>query len=90
MNSLSWFLGAYKETLSGVWHSGAPTTPALLATQGVLKQPQFAKVLVGEPTPMVATGLLLPQLRAQVLEKLTLGTVVQARCQCNLLQVAKC
>lgn len=61
--------GAYKETLSGVWHSGAPTPP-LLASQGVLPQPQFAKVLVG-PTPMVATGLLLPQLRAQVLEKLT-------------------
>ncbi len=61
--------GAYKETLSGVWHSGSPT-PALLASQGVLPQPQFTKVLVG-PTPMVATGLLLPQLRAQVLEKLT-------------------
>ncbi len=62
--------GAYKETLSGVWHSGSPT-PALLASQGVLPQPQFTKVLVGGPTPMVATGLLLPQLRAQVLEKLT-------------------
>ncbi|CAN5399712.1 hypothetical protein BH10CYA1_BH10CYA1_00280 [soil metagenome] len=60
---------AYKETLSGVWHSGSPT-PALLASQGVLPQPQFTKVLVG-PAPMVATGLLLPQLRAQVLEKLT-------------------
>lgn len=61
--------GAYKETLSGVWHSGSPT-PALLANQGVLSQPQFAKVLVG-PEPMVATGLLLPQLRAQAVEKLT-------------------
>lgn len=61
--------GAYKETLSGVWHTGSPTPP-LLATQGVLKQPEFAKVLVG-PEPMVATGLLLPQLRAQAVEKLT-------------------
>lgn len=61
--------GAYQETLSGVWHTGAPT-PALLATQGVLKEPQFAKVLTGPP-PMVATGLLLPQLRAQAVEKLT-------------------
>jgi hypothetical protein len=65
--------GAYQETLSGVWHTGAPT-PALLAHQGVLQQPQFTKILTGLPTgpaPMMATGLLLPQLRAQAVEKLT-------------------
>jgi hypothetical protein len=60
--------GAVKESLSGVWHSGLQPT-ALLARQGVLPQSQFTKILVGPP--MVATGLLLPQLRAQALEKIT-------------------
>jgi hypothetical protein len=61
--------GAIKETLSGLWHSGL-STPPLIASQGVLPQPQFAKVLVGT-SPLVATGLLLPQLRAQALEKIS-------------------